>query len=405
MAGVVIVGAGQAGYQCSESLRLEGYEGKITLVGDEPIIPYQRPPLSKDYLLGKTDAERIQYRPMAFYEQSPITLLLDTSAVAINAGANSVELSNGQMLEYDALILATGARVRKLSITGSDLDGVCYLRTLRDVDDIGERLNSVRHVIVIGAGFIGLEFAAVASKLGKSVQVLEAMDRVMARVVEPELSQFFTQLHQSHGVEIICNAQALELTGEGGRVSGVNTADGRLRQADLVVAGIGVLPNMELADQAGLACGNGIIVNEFGQTSIDNIYACGDCASYRHPFVGEAIRLESVQNAGDQARAVAAKITGKDKPYDAVPWFWSDQYDVKLQMAGLTLGCDAHMVRGDINSGSFSLMHFKGDRLRAVEAINQPRDYIVGRKLLEKDLSPTREQAMDSSFNLKSLLT
>ncbi|MCP4934276.1 MAG: FAD-dependent oxidoreductase [bacterium] len=405
MVGVVIVGAGQAGYQCAESLRLEGYGGAITLVGDEPLLPYQRPPLSKDYLLGKTDAERIQYRPKAFYEQSPVTLLLDTSAVAINADANSLALSNGQTLVYDALILATGARVRKLSIKGSELDGVCYLRTLKDVDDIGERLKSARHVMVIGAGFIGLEFAAVASMLGKSVQVLETMDRVMARVVEPELSNFFTQLHESHGVEIICNAQADELIGVGGHVSGVKTADGRLLQADLVVIGIGVVPNLELAEVAGLLCGNGIIVNEFGQTSIANIYACGDCASYQHPFVAQAIRLESVQNAGDQARAVAAKVAGKDKPYGAVPWFWSDQYDVKLQMAGLTLGCDAFIVRGDISSGSFSLMHFKQGRLRAVEAINQPRDYIVGRKLLEKDLSPTMGQAVDSSFNLKSLLT
>ncbi len=244
MAGVVIVGAGQAGYQCAESLRREGYEGKIVLVGDEPFIPYQRPPLSKDYLLGKTDAERIQYRPLAFFEQSPVELRLDTSVVSINADANRLKLSDGQSLSYEALILATGARVRKLSIKGADLEGVCYLRTLKDVDDIGERLQSAQKVIVIGAGFIGLEFAAVASKLGKSVQVLEAMDRVMARVVEPELSQFFTQLHQSHGVEIICHAQADELIGEAGHVSGVKTADGRILAADLVVAGIGVLPNM-----------------------------------------------------------------------------------------------------------------------------------------------------------------
>ena len=405
MSGVVIVGAGQAGYQCSESLRLEGYEGKITLVGDEPLLPYQRPPLSKDYLLGNTDAERIQYRPMAFYEQSSVELLLETSAVSIDPVSNSVELSNGQNLTYEALILATGARVRKLTIAGSDLDGICYLRSLKDVDDIGERLKSAKRVMVIGAGFIGLEFAAVASKLGKSVQVLEAMDRVMARVVEPELSQFFTQLHQSHGVEIICNAQADEFIGQGGHVSSVRTADGRVLETDLIVAGIGVVPNMELAQRAGLSCGNGIVVNEFGQTSSEHIYACGDCASYEHPFVAQAIRLESVQNAGDQARAVAARIAGKNKPYEAVPWFWSDQYDVKLQMAGLTLGCDSHIVRGDIASGSFSLMHFKEERLRAVEAINQPRDYIVGRKLLEKNLSPSIEQAIDTQFNLKSLLT
>ena len=404
MTGVVIVGAGQAGYQCAESLRLEGYEGKITLVGDEPLIPYQRPPLSKDYLLGNTDAERIQYRPMAFYEQSPVELVLDTSAVTIDPSANQLLLSNGTRLPYDALILATGARVRKLSIRGADLKGVCYLRTLADVDDIGARLEKSENVIVIGAGFIGLEFAAVASKLGKNVQVLEAMDRVMARVVEPELSEFFTQLHQSHDVEIICNAQADELIGEGGSVAGVKTLDGRLLKTGLVVAGIGVLPNMELAEQAGLSCGNGILVNEFGQTSNKDIYACGDCASYEHPFVERAIRLESVQNAGDQARAVAAKIAGKDKPYTAVPWFWSDQYDVKLQMAGLTLGCDSHVVRGELASGSFSLFHFKRDRLRAVEAINQPRDYIVGRMLLEKNITPTKEQAVDAEFNMKSLL-
>lgn len=404
MTGVVIVGAGQAGYQCAESLRLEGYEGKITLIGDEPHIPYQRPPLSKDYLLGKTDAERIQYRPMEFYEQSPVELLLDVRVQSLDPGAKSLVLSNGETLFYEALILATGARVRKLEIPGASLAGVFYLRTLKDVDDIGARLETAERVIVIGAGFIGLEFASVARKLGKQVQVLEAMDRVMARVVEPELSEFFTQLHKGHGVEIICGAQADELVGENGEITGVKTLDGRLLAADLVVVGIGVHPNQELAADAGLAVGNGIIVDEFGQTSNVDIYACGDCASYEHPFAGQAVRLESVQNAGDQARAVAAKITGKDKPYVAVPWFWSDQYDVKLQMAGLTIGCDSHVVRGDISSGHFSLFHYKKNRLRAVEAISAPRDYIVGRMLLEKDILPTKQQAADVDFNLKSLM-
>jgi 3-phenylpropionate/trans-cinnamate dioxygenase ferredoxin reductase subunit len=404
MTSVVIIGAGQAGYQCAESLRLEGYEGSITLVGDECWLPYQRPPLSKDYLLGKTDAERIQYRPLAFYEQSNIKLQLETGILSIDLQAKRLLLSNGEDLSYETLVLATGARVRKLTIGGADLDGVCYLRTLGDVDDIGARLEKARQVIVIGAGFIGLEFAAVARKLGKVVQVLEAMDRVMARVVQPELSDFFMQLHNKHGVEIICSSQANELVGKSASVSGVRTRDGRLLAADLVVAGIGVVPNVELAQQAGLSCDNGIVVNEFGQTSNGDIYACGDCTSYKHPFAGQAVRLESVQNAGDQARAVAAKIAGKDKPYTAIPWFWSDQYDVKLQMAGLTLGCDRHVVRGDLDGGSFSLLHFKGDHLRAVEAVNQPRDYIVGRMLLEKNISPTKEQAADSRFDLKSLL-
>ena len=404
MVGVVIVGAGQAGYQCAESLRLEGYEGTITLIGEEPGLPYQRPPLSKDYLLGETDAERILYRPKEFYEQSPVELKLATRVHSINPRDKTLQLATKETLTYEALILATGARVRKLDLPGAELDGLCYLRTLADIDDIATRLKQVDHVMVIGAGFIGLEFASVASKLGKNVQVLEAMDRVMARVVEPELSAFFTQLHEGHGVKIICNAQAVELVGEAGRVTGVKISDGRFLETDLLVAGIGVLPNIELAEQAGLSCGNGIIVDGHGQTSSAGIYACGDCASYEHPFAGQAIRLESVQNAGDQARAVAARIVGKDKPYKAVPWFWSDQYDVKLQMAGLTIGCDSHVVRGELASGRFSLLHFKGDRLRAVEAINAPRDYIVGRMLLEKEISPSKAQAADPAFNLKSLL-
>ncbi len=405
MAGVVIVGAGQAGYQVAESLRTEGYEGPITLVGEESVLPYQRPPLSKDYLLGRIDAERILYRPMEFYRQNDIDLRLETRVVDLDPARKCVQLASGDTLNFEALVLATGARVRRLSITGADLRGVCYLRTLADVDDIGARLEKARQVVVIGAGFIGLEFASVARKSGKLVTVLEAMDRVMARVVEPELSDFFTRLHKSHGVDIVCNAQADEVIGEGGRVTGVKTVDGKLLKADLVVVGIGVVPNMELAEQAGIDCGNGIIVDGFGETSAAGIYACGDCASYVHPFAGEAIRLESVQNAGDQARAVAAKIAGHDKPYMAVPWFWSDQYDVKLQMAGLTIGCDSHVVRGDPDSGHFSLFHYKNDRLRAVEAVAQPRDYIVGRMLLEKGISPDRQQAAEPDFNLKTLLS
>jgi 3-phenylpropionate/trans-cinnamate dioxygenase ferredoxin reductase subunit len=226
----------------------------------------------------------------------------------------------------------------------------------------------------------------------------------MARSVQPELSAFFENLHKSHGVEIVCDAVVDEFVGKNGHVSGVRTTGGRLLDADLVVVGVGVVANVELAQEAGLACDNGIIVDEFGRTNDPHIYAVGDCACYEHPIAGQRIRLESVQNAGDQARAAAAKIAGKDKPYTAVPWFWSDQYDVKLQIAGLTHGCDRHIVRGDVAGGRFSILHFKGDKLHAVEAINQPRDYIVGRKLLEKGLSPSFDQAEDTKFELKSLL-
>ena len=404
MAGVVIIGAGQAGYQCAESLRMEGYEGTITLIGEEPHLPYQRPPLSKDYLLGKTDAERILYRPAGFYPQNQIDVLRSVRVQSIDPENKTVQPAKGEALAYEALILATGARVRRLDLRGATLEGVCYLRTLDDVDEIGDRLAMAQNVVVIGAGFIGLEFASVARKLGKKVSVLEAMERVMARVVEPELSRFFTDLHQDHGVDIITGAQLDEIIGQGGRVSAVKTTKDHMLEADLVVVGIGVLPNQELAQLAGLSCGNGIIVNEFGQTSVPTIYACGDCASYEHPFVGQAVRLESVQNAGDQARAVAAKIAGKDKPYKAVPWFWSDQYEVKLQMAGLTIGCDSHVVRGDLSPGHFSLWHYKGEDLRAVEAVSAPRDYVVGRMLLEKGLSPSKEQAADPQFDLKAFL-
>ena len=379
-------------------------KGQITLVGEEPHLPYQRPPLSKDYLLGNTDAERILYRPKAFYEQSPVTLELSVRVQSIDPALKTVQLADGRTFPYEALILATGARVRKLPVPGAELDGICYLRTLADVDDIGKRLATAQKVMVIGAGFIGLEFASVASKLGKEVTVLEAMERVMARVVEPELSKFFTDLHQSHGVDIITGAQVDEFIGIDGHVSGVKTASGQQLETELVVVGIGVLPNQELAEQAGLSCGNGIMIDAYGQTSAANIYACGDCASYEHPFAEQAVRLESVQNAGDQARAVAAKIAGKDKPYVSVPWFWSDQYDVKLQMAGLTVGCDSHVVRGELASGSFSLWHYRDGRLRAVEAISAPRDYVVGRMLLEKQKNPSPQQASDSQFNLKSLL-
>ncbi len=404
MTGVVIVGGGQAGCQCAENLRLEGYDGPITLVGEERHLPYQRPPLSKDYLLGKTTAERILYRPRQFYDQNAVALRLHESATAIDTRRKTVQLSGGDSLSWHALVLATGARVQKMPVAGADADGVCYLRTLDDVDDIGQRLEKTEQVVVVGGGFIGLEFAAVARRLGRQVQVFETMERVMARVVAPEISHYFTRLHESHGVEIHCATSLAEIVEEGGRLKGVRTRQGHFVAADLVVAGIGVVPNTQLASKAGLDCDNGIVVDAFGRTSHQDIYACGDCAVYEHPFAARRIRLESVQNAADQARAVAASINGLEKPYKSVPWFWSDQYDVKLQMAGLAIGCDYHLVRGDMNSDSFSLLHFRGEELRAIEAVNAPRDYIVGRMLLEKGVSPSRQQAADKEFNLKSLL-
>ncbi len=403
-AGVVIVGAGQAGYQTAESLRQEGYEGPITVLGDEPHAPYQRPPLSKAYLLGETDKERLRFRPENFYAERDIDLRVNTCVSSIDRDAKQVTLLDGETLAYDQLVLVTGARVRELSAPGSDLDGVFYLKTLDDVDRIEAQLAKTENVVVIGAGFIGLEFAAVARKLEKNVTVLEAAPRVMGRAVSPIISEFFANVHREHGANVLCDAMVSEITGDGGEVSGVTCADGKTYPADLVVVGIGVVPNVELADTAGLPCDNGIVVDKFCRTADADIYAAGDCAAYEHPFAGRLIRLESVQNAADQGRVAAAAIAGNEKPYDVVPWFWSDQYNLKLQMAGLLEGCDETVLRGAMEDGKFSLFHFRDGVLRAVDAVSKPADYVQGRKLMEAGISPTPEQAGDPEFKLKQLL-
>jgi 3-phenylpropionate/trans-cinnamate dioxygenase ferredoxin reductase subunit len=404
MAGVVIVGAGQAGYQAAEALRNQGYDKPITLIGEEPYLPYQRPPLSKAYLLGKADAERIRFRNQEHYDKQSIDVKLRQQVTDLNVEAKTVLLSDGSTLDYDDLILATGARVRQIPVPGADLDGVVYLKTLDDTNDIQQRLEQANRVVVIGAGFIGLEFAAVARSLGKEVTVIEAMDRVMARVVSPTISEFFTSKHQSNGVDIQTNAQVAEIQGVDGKVTGVKTANGDLFNADLVLVGIGVIANTELAEQAGLVCDNGIVVDGHGRTGNGHIYACGDCVSYEHPFAGARIRLESVQNASDQARIVAANIVGQDKLYDTVPWFWSDQYDLKLQIVGLSAGCDQTVVRGDQSTEKFSVYYFRQGELRAIDSINHPADHVLGRKLLAASVGVTPEQAADTEFNLKDLL-
>ncbi|CCQ74511.1 NAD(P)/FAD-dependent oxidoreductase [Magnetospira sp. QH-2] len=401
--GVVIVGAGQAGYQTAESLRQEGYEGSITVVGEEPHVPYQRPPLSKAYLLGETDKHRLKFRAEEYYGEHAIDMRVNMAVTAIDRAAKHVSLSDGTTLDYARLVLATGARVRTLPVPGGDLDGVLTLKTLDDVDHIERRLKTVENVVVIGAGFIGLEFAAVSRKLGKNVTVLEAAPRVMGRVVSETLSSYFEQVHRDHGVRIHCNAMVSELTGNG-MVEAVLCADGTSYPADLVVVGIGVIPNVALAESAGLPCANGITVDEFCRTGDPDIYAAGDCAVYAHPFADAPLRLESVQNAADQGRTVAAAIAGNPKPYETVPWFWSDQFDLKLQMVGLQNGCDQMVIRGDREAHKFSLFHFRAGRLRAIDSINKAADHIQGRKLLAAGKSPTPEQAADESFKLNSLL-
>lgn len=403
MAGLVIVGAGQAGYQTAESLRQDGFDGPITLIGSEAHPPYQRPPLSKAYLLGETDAQRVRFRTVDYYAQHRIDLRTSLDVTALDRAAKQVRLSDGSCLGYDKLVLATGARVRPLPVPGAELAGVFTLKTLDDVDAIAVRLPHAQNVAVIGAGFIGLEFAAVARKLGKAVTVLEAAPRIMGRVVHPDLSHYFTAYHQARGVRIVCNAAVAALSGTEA-VEKVILADGSEVATDLVVVGIGVIPNVELASACGVTCDNGIVVDEFCRTSDPDIYAAGDVASYCHPFAGSLVRLESVQNAADQGRTIAAHVTGKAKPYATVPWFWSDQFDLKLQMVGLPHGCDRVVLRGAMETDKFSLFHYRGDELRAVDSVNKPADHITGRKLLAAGVSPTPEQAADEGFKLNSLL-
>ena len=401
---VAIVGAGQAGFQLAASLRSDGFDGTVTLIGDEPFLPYQRPPLSKAYLSGKQDIEATALRPETFYTEHRIDLLMGETAASIDPAAQRVQLSSGSAIPYDHLVLATGARNRLLPAVRGGCENVCYLRTRMEAVDLAERLEAARSVVIVGGGFIGLEVAAAASALGKEVTVIEAQSRLMARAVAPTMSEFFRAMHTRHGVRIVLDGLVREILGRAGHVTGVAMEGGEAYPADLVVVGIGVVPNIDLAQAAGLRCGNGIVVDEYLRTSDEAIYAIGDCSWHPNRYAGSAVRIESVQNAVDQARAVAAAIMGGLRAYDAVPWFWTDQFEAKLQMAGLSLGCDSAVTRGEPLSGRFSTCYFKEDRLVAIDSVNRPGDHIAGRKLLAANSRLTPAQAADLSFDLKSAL-
>ncbi|HET6502162.1 MAG TPA: FAD-dependent oxidoreductase [Amycolatopsis sp.] len=374
---VVVVGAGQAGVQAAASLRGNGYPGRITLVGDEPGEPYQRPPLSKAYLEGTVGPERLTLRGSAFFAKNEIDVL-PGRVTSIDRERNQVRLVDGEELGYGHLVLATGARNRELPIPGARLDGVLGLRTRGDADALRERLRAADDIVVIGAGFIGLEFAAVAAKLGRFVTIVETVDRVLARVVSPAVSAHYAALHEAHGNRIMSGRSVTRLRGDSS-VTGVELSDGTVLPADLVVVGIGVRPNVELAAEAGLAVDNGILVDSGLSTSDPDISAIGDCAAYPSRFAPEPVRLESVQNAVDHARCLADKLTGGSAPYACVPWFWSDQFDAKLQIAGLATGYDRAIVQGE--PGAFSVFCFQGDDLRAVESVNRPADHMAARRL------------------------
>lgn len=357
--GIVVAGAGQAAFQLAVSLRSEAYGGAITLIGEEPHVPYYRPPLSKGLLAGKQNLESAFLRPAAYYQDHQIDLMTGETVMEIDRANRYVRLASGARLAYDTLVLAVGARVRKLP-----LDGVYYLRTIEDAVAIKQRLDQAHDVVVVGGGFIGLEVAAVACSLGRSVTVLEAQSRLMSRSVAPIISDFFRELHASHGVKVLLGGTA------------------PIHPADLIVAGIGVTPNIDLARDAGLSVADGIVVDEHLRTGDPHIYAIGDCAQHPNSFAGGPVRIESVQNAVDQARAVAAAIAGRPNPYRAVPWFWTDQFDIKLQMVGMPGGCDQVVTSGNPETRKFSVFYFKENRLVAIDSINRPAHHMLGRKLL-----------------------
>ena len=398
---VVIAGAGHAAGQAVASLKQRKFNGQIVLVGDEPYLPYQRPPLSKKFLSGDLPAKRLYVKPESFYDDPRISLHLETKINAIDREAR-VLMTDGDDIAYDKLILALGSRVRRLSIPGADLDGIHYLRGIDDVTAIREDLARHRRAVVVGAGYIGLEVAAVLRQSGLNVTVVEMADRVMSRVVSAEISDFYQIEHASHGVKLRLSTGVAEFRGDS-RVTAVETADGERIDADFVVVGVGILPNVELAEESGLAVDNGIVVDERCRTEDHDIYAIGDCTSHPSAIYGRRLRLESVHNALEQAKTAADNICGLNSVYSEVPWFWSDQYDLKLQIAGLSAGYDDVVIRGNPADRSFACLYLKEGRLIATDAVNAPKDFLQSKSLIGSRSVIDVDQLANTAIALKDI--
>jgi 3-phenylpropionate/trans-cinnamate dioxygenase ferredoxin reductase subunit len=403
----VIIGGGHAAAQLAPSLRQLGWQGDITLVCDEPVLPYQRPPLSKAYLLGQVTAEQLLIKQASAYEKAGVNVKLGVRAERVDRATQQVHLSTGEVLGYTGLALTLGARVRRLDVPGATLPGVHHLRSLADVDGIQASLaaGGARHAVIVGGGYIGLETAAVLRKLGVAVTVLEAQPRLLQRVTTEEVAGFYHRVHSEEGVTILCNKTVRSILGTQG-VEGVVCEDGAVIEADLVVVGIGVLPHTALAAAAGLETAQGIVVNAHAQTSDPAIVAAGDCTEFFSEAHGRHLRLESVPHAMAQASCAAATLCGQRRPYVAQPWFWSDQYDIKLQMAGLSQGHDQAVIRGDLHQGrSFSVFYLRAGRLLAADCINRPKEFMGAKKLLAADLVLSPDRLADESQDLSQLLT
>jgi 3-phenylpropionate/trans-cinnamate dioxygenase ferredoxin reductase component len=402
---VVIVGAGHGGAQAAIALRQLKFEGSIALLGKEPELPYERPPLSKDYLAGEKPFERLLLRPASFWEERQVKLLLGREAVAVDPEMHNIRCADGEVIRFRKLIWAAGGTPRRLICGGKDLAGVHTVRCRSDVDRMKDELGSASRAVVIGGGYIGLEAASVLSKLGKQVTVLEALARTLARVAGEPLSRFYEAEHRAHGVNVLLGQVVACIEGEEGRASGVRLACGELLPAEMVIVGIGIVPAVEPLLAAGAAGSNGVDVDQFCRTSLDDVYAVGDCAAHVNRFAaGARIRLESVQNANDQATTAARDIAGQSQAYDAVPWFWSNQFGLRLQTVGLSTGYDELVVRGDMAARSFSVLYLRGGELIALDCVNATKDYVQGRKLVEARCSIPPARLADQSVPLKEMI-
>ena len=400
---IVIIGSGQAAIQAMMSLKRNEFTGSIKVIGEEDHLPYQRPPLSKDFLLEEYKPERVSLKKKEFYEENGVDLILGKRAESIDTILKEITLSDENKIHYNQLIIATGSRVRKLNVPGSDKKGLYYLRDLDDANALKQRLKKNKKMVIVGAGYIGLEVASVAASLGVEVTVIEMANRVMNRTVDPMISSYYQKLHESHGVKIHLDNGLKAFEGDDS-VNAVLCSDGLMLEADLVVIGAGVLPNQEIAIEAGLECNNGIMVNEFGETSTGHVYACGDCTNHPNKGLNTRLRLESVHNAMEQSKTVANTIMGNKEPYDQVPWFWSDQYDHKLQLVGISGDHDEVVMRGLESEQKFLLFYLKNSELIAVNAINSSKEFLICRKLVANKVKISSDVIKDQSVNLNDLL-
>ena len=400
MTGIVIIGAGHAAGQAAASLRQAKFEGPITIIGDETHVPYQRPPLSKQYLAGTQLADKVYLRAEKFYADKDIQLMLDTRATQIDPSTKTINLDNGETIAYEKLLISTGSRPRKLSIEGSDLSGIHYLRTMDDVDGIRADVKPGANLVIVGGGYIGLEVAAVGIELGMNVHVLEMEERILQRVTTTEMSAYYHKLHTDRGVHIHTRTGVTGFAGNGS-VKKVLCGDESF-DADIVIVGIGIIPNIEIAEEAGIHCDNGIVVDDHCRTSDPDIYAAGDCTNHPNPLMNKRLRLESVPNAMDQARVSTANMLGDDKVYAAIPWFWSDQYELKLQMVGFSADGDSQVLRGDMDTHQFAIFYLKDGKVVAADAVNSPKEFMLCKQLIGKPADPAK--LADPKTDLKSLL-